>query len=131
VRYLLDVNALLALGHTGHSLHSKAIRWYQSVLKAAAGLHTCSITELGFVRVSVATGLQPDIEAAKKGLDALRSSSKIRFELIPDDLSAAQLPAFVKKPQAVTDGHLLELARKNSLRLVTLDKGIPGALYIG
>ena len=31
----------------------------------------------------------------------------------------------------MTDGQLVELARKNSLRLVTLDRGIPGALSIG
>jgi predicted nucleic acid-binding protein len=131
MRYLLDVNALIALAHTGHSLHEQAIRWYLSVVKSATGLHTCSITELGFVRVSAATGLQPDIHEAKQALDALKSSSKVRFELIPDDLGAASLPAFVKTPQSVTDGHLVELARKNSLRLVTLDRGIPGALFIG
>ena len=131
MRYLLDVNALIALAHTGHSLHGKAIGWYCSVLKSATGVHTCSITELGFVRVSVATALQPDIPRAKQALDALKSSSKIRFELIPDDLGVAKLPAFVKTPQSVTDGHLVELARKNSVRLVTLDRGIPGALFIG
>jgi len=37
----------------------------------------------------------------------------------------------VKKAQSVTDGHLVELARKNSVRLVTLDRGIPGAVFIG
>ncbi len=131
MRYLLDVNALIALAHTGHSLHAKVIGWYLSVLKSASGFHTCSITELGFVRVSVATALQPDIQGAKQALDALKSSSKIRFELIPDDLGVANLPAFVKTPQSVTDGHLVELARKNSVRLVTLDRGIPGALFIG
>jgi hypothetical protein len=73
------------------------------------------MTEIGFVRVSVVTGLQPDITTARQALDALKSSSKIRFELIPDDVGAAHLPAFVKKPQAVTDGHLYELARKNSM----------------
>jgi len=131
MRYLLDVNALIALAHTGHALHVKAISWYLSVLQSAMGLHTCSITELGFVRVSALTGLQPDIERAKQALDALKCSSKIRFELIPDDVGVAQLPAFVKKPQSVTDGHLVELARKNSVRLVTLDRGIPGSLFIG
>ena len=131
MRYLLDVNALIALAHTGHSLHAKAIGWYLSVLKSATGLHTCSITELGFVRVSAATALQPDIQEAKQALDALKSSSKVRFELIADDLGVANLPAFVKTPQSVTDGHLVELARKNSVRLVTLDRGIPGAFFIG
>lgn len=131
MRYLLDVNVLIALAHTGHALHAEAIHWYISVLSSARGFHTCAITELGFVRVSVVTGLQTDIKGARQALDALKSSSKIRFELIPDDLGAAQLPLFVKKPQSITDGHLLELARKNSMTLVTLDRGIPGALLIG
>lgn len=131
MRYLLDVNVLLALAHTGHTLHPKAINWYVAAAKSAIGLHTCSITELGFVRVAAVTGLQPDVAAAKQALAALKASSKIRFELVADDVSAAQLPAFVKKPQAVTDGHLFELAKKHSLRLVTLDKGIPQAEYIG
>jgi len=131
MRYLLDVNTLIALAHTGHSLHAKAISWYLSVVKSATGFHTCSITELGFVRVSVVTGLQPDIEGAKQALDALKSSSKVRFEIIPDALGAAQLPSFVKKPQSITDGHLVELARQNSVRLVTLDRSIPGSLFIG
>ena len=131
MRYLLDVNALIALAHTGHSLHTKAMGWYRSALALAAGLHTCSITELGFVRVSVVTGLQRDIAGAKRALAALKSSSKVRFELISDDLGVAQLPAFVKSPQSVTDGHLVELAQKHSIRLVTLDRGIPGSLFIG
>ena len=131
MRYLLDVNVLLALAHTGHTLHPKAISWYVSVAKSATGFHTCSITELGFVRISVMTGLQTDIEAAKQALDALKSSSKIRFELIADDIGVSQLPGFVKKPQSLTDGHLFELAKKNSLRLVTLDRGIPSSVFIG
>lgn len=131
MRYLLDVNVLLALAHTGHTLHTKAIAWYASIAKSATGFHTCSITELAFVRVSVITGLQPDVESAKHAFDVLKSSSKVRFELISDDLSVSQLPSFVKKPQSITDGHLSELAKKNSLRLVTLDRGIPNSVYIG
>lgn len=130
MRYLLDTNTLIALGHTGHTLHAKSMHWYGSVLKSAVGFHTCAITELGFVRVSVMTGLQPDVEAAKQALEALKASSKVPFELIADNIGAAHLPAFVKKPQAVTDGHLLELARRHSMSLATLDQGIPGALVI-
>lgn len=131
MRYLLDVNVLLALGHTGHVHHAKAVAWYVSIVASATGLHTCAITELGFVRVATQLGLQSDIASAKSALDALKASSKVRFELISDDLGAAHLPAFVKTPAAVTDGHLLELAKKNSMKLVTLDRGVPGALYIG
>jgi predicted nucleic acid-binding protein len=131
MRYLLDVNALIALTYTGHALHAKAIDWYLSVVRSATGFHTCSIIELGFVRVSVLTGLQPDVAGAKQALAALKSSSKVRFEIISDDLGVAQLPSFVKKPQSVTDGHLVELARKHSVRLITLDRGIPGSVCIG
>lgn len=131
MRYLLDINVLLALGHTGHTQHSEAAAWYARVAGTATGLHTCSITELGFVRIATQIGLQPDIASARAALDALKASSRVRFELVSDDLGAAHLPAFVKKPAAVTDGHLLELAKKNSLKLVTLDRGIPGANYIG
>jgi predicted nucleic acid-binding protein len=112
-------------------LHAKAITWYQAVVPSATGLHTCAITELGFLRVSVVTGLQVDVAGAKQSLQALKSSSKIRFELLADDLGAAQLPAFVKKTQSITDGHLVELARRHAAQLVTLDRGIPGSLFIG
>ena len=125
------MNTLIALAHTGHALHDKAANWFASVISSARGFHTCSITELGFVRVSVITGLQTDVETAKQALDALKASSPVRFELIADDIGVAQLPAFVKRPQAITDGHLLELAKKNSMQLVTLDRQIPKALFIG
>lgn len=131
MRYLLDVNALVALAHTGHSLHGKSIEWYASALKAATGFHTCAITELGFVRVAVLTGLQPDIRSARAALDALKSSSKVRFELVADDLGVSHLPAFVRRPQQLTEGHLLELAKKHAMRLVTLDRRIPGATVVG
>lgn len=131
MRYLFDVNTLVALGHTGHVHHAKAVAWFAAALASANGFHTCAITELGFVRVAVTVGLQPDVSVARAALDALKASSKVRFELIPDDLGAANLPAFVKTPSAITDGHLLELAKKNSMKLVTLDRGIRGATYIG
>jgi predicted nucleic acid-binding protein len=50
MRYLLDVNALVALGIFHHVFHDRAIAWVTS-LKGAT-LMTCSITELGFVRVA-------------------------------------------------------------------------------
>lgn len=131
MRYLLDVNTLIALGHSGHSLHSKAVNWYISVPPKPTSFLTCAITELGFVRISAATGLEPDIRSAKQTLEALKASSKAPFELIADDLGASQLPPFVNTPQLVTDGHLLELAIRSSARLVTLDRGIPDSMFIG
>jgi toxin-antitoxin system PIN domain toxin len=129
VTLLLDINALIALGHTAHVHHARAIAWYRT-LSDADVLCTCAITELGFVRVSVQAGLQPDVTAARKALVALKASGSIRFALLGDALGTDRLPAFAKTPLKLTDGHLLELARENRARLATFDKGIPGALIL-
>jgi predicted nucleic acid-binding protein len=49
---------------------------------------------------------------------------------LADDLGASTLPSYVKHPRDTTDGHLLALAERHNLRLLTLDKRIPGALVI-
>ena len=49
MKYLLDVNALVALGFTHHEFHGRVAAWIKAVRFPA--LVTCSITELGFVRV--------------------------------------------------------------------------------
>jgi len=47
--YLLDVNALVALGFINHEFHDRVASWVQS--RNSPSLASCSITELGFVRV--------------------------------------------------------------------------------
>jgi predicted nucleic acid-binding protein len=130
VKHLLDINALIALGHTAHVHHARAAAWYRSVQSSNLTLCTCAITELGFVRVSVQAGLQLDVPSARKALAALKSTSLIPFELIGDSLGADRLPTFAKTPLKVTDGHLLELAREHQAHLATLDRGIPGAVML-
>jgi len=131
MKYLFDVNVLLALAHQNHADHSKAGLWLQSVVPVAREFMTCSMTELGFVRVSIQAGLEPDIASAQQTLEALKQSSHIPFVLVPDALGAARLPRYVKASAQLTDGHLLELAKQIGARLATLDKGIPGALVVG
>jgi len=130
LKYLLDINALIALGHTSHVHHAKMVHWYRSILNQQASLHTCAISELGFVRVSVQAGLQSDVATSRNALAKLKASSKIPFILLSDDLGADRLPAYVKEPNKLTDGHLLELARHHGAKLATLDTGGPGALLI-
>ena len=47
--YLLDVNALVALGFINHEFHDRVAAWVQS--HNSLNLASCSITELGFLRV--------------------------------------------------------------------------------
>ena len=121
MRYLPDINLLLALAHSGHAHHARAARWYMAVRPTAEALHTCAITELGFVRVAVQASLQLDVTEARRALARLKSSSAVPFLLLPDSLGADRLPAFARTPQKLTDGHLLELARAHGAALVTLD----------
>jgi toxin-antitoxin system PIN domain toxin len=130
VRYLLDINTLIALGHTSHVHHARALAWFKSVKNTSTGLCTCAITELGFVRVTVQTSLQNDIPSARKALAMLKASSAIPVEILPDAVGVDKLPAFAKTPNKLTDGHLLELARHHGVQLATLDAGIPGAVLL-
>jgi predicted nucleic acid-binding protein len=47
--YLLDVNALVALGFINHEFHARVASWVRS--SNSPQLAGCSITELGFLRV--------------------------------------------------------------------------------
>ena len=51
MKYLLDVNALVALGFSHHEFHDRVAAWLHA--QNFPPLATCSITELGFVRVLV------------------------------------------------------------------------------
>lgn len=127
---LLDVNALLALAHQGHADHTRLIRWFASLNAPSDSLATCAITEIGFVRVSIQAGFERDAAGAVETLEGLKESSRIPFRLIPDSLGASRLPSWVAGARQMTDGHLAELAREHSMKLATLDKGIPKAFLI-
>lgn len=127
--YLLDVNALLALAHASHTLHGRAETWLKT-LRHADKLATCSITELGLVRIAPQTGLSPDVAHSKELLARLKHSRHPAFVLLADDVGADRLPAWVKTPAQTTDGHLLALAGACSARLATFDEGIPGSVLI-
>jgi len=124
VTYLLDVNVLLALAHVAHPLPPRAKSWF-AAQTANTSFASCSITELGFLRVSLQTKLQPNLAQAKIALSGLLSFP--RFTRLADDLSGEHLPAYVRTANEITDGHLLALAHRHKALLATLDQGIPGA----
>jgi predicted nucleic acid-binding protein len=129
MRYLLDVNALIAYGFRRHGFHRQVGSWIQS--KGSDSFFTCSITELGFVRVlgNVRTyGI--DVAHAKALLANLKSNSTMPLDFLSDGDDISALPVWVKTPAQTTDGHLAQLARTHNAVLATLDKGIPGAYLI-
>jgi len=129
VTYLLDVNVLLALGHAAHADHGRVAAWIATLTKEHV-LATCSITELGFVRIAPQARLSPHVAAARDLLEQLRASTRPPFVRVTDDLGADSLPSWADTPSATTDGHLSALAAKRAAQLVTLDQGIPGSVLI-
>ncbi len=129
MKYLLDVNALVALGFTHHEFHGRVAAWIKAVRFPA--LVTCSITELGFVRVlAQAPSYGFTLTQARTFLLRLKKTDALAFTFISDDHGVSHLPTWVKSPKQTTDGHLSELARAHQAMLATLDERIPGAYLI-
>jgi len=127
--YLLDVNALVALGFMNHEFHERVAGWIQS--RNPPQLATCSITELGFVRVLAQAPIYGfSVMQSRALLLQLKKILGERLTFIPDAHGVAQLPSWVKAPRQITDGHLSKLANGNQAMLATLDENIPGSFLI-
>lgn len=127
--YLLDVNALVALGFINHEFHGRLAAWMQS--RNWPNLASCSITELGFVRVlAQAPAYGFTVTQARTLLLRLKEAPTSPLQFIPDQHDVSHLPAWVKAPKQITDGHLSKLATSNAAVLATLDENIPGSYLI-
>jgi predicted nucleic acid-binding protein len=132
MKYLLDVNALVALGFLQHEFHARVARWLHALTsEGVSEMATCSITELGFVRVlSSASQYGFSVAQARAVLLRLKKGDVLRFTFVADDHDVSHLPAWVKTARQTTDGHLAQLARSNGAILATLDRKIRGAFLI-
>lgn len=127
--YLFDVNALLALGFINHEFHPRVARWVRS--NSSEQLASCSITELGFLRVlSQAPAYGFTVAQASSLLMRLKEAGTRPLLFIPDGHDVSHLPTWVKGPKQITDGHLSALAKANGAILATLDENIPSSYLI-
>ena len=117
MKYLLDVNLLLACVWRSHAQHSRASAW----LDRQAVFATCPLSQLGFLRVSLSPGYRAAPGDALAALDDLTSRKGSRF--IADDLPADGIPA-VSSHADVTDAYLVALAKAHGFRLATLDESL-------
>ncbi len=132
MKYLLDVNVLVAWGWADHREHLKVARWIGGVrTNGKDRLLTSAIPQLGFVRVSVQrTGGQISPETAGAVLNGMLQSLGLAHEFIADDQEAFHWPAWCKGASGTTDAHLLALAGAHGAELATLDEGIPSAFLV-
>ena len=133
MKYLLDVNVLVAWGWADHADHDRVARWIGKVGKKGGDtLLTSAIPQLGFVRVAAQrTGGQVSPEAAGRVLTGMLRALGSGHEFVPDDREASRWPVWCQTASRTTDAHLLALAKAHGAELATLDQGIPGAFIIG
>jgi toxin-antitoxin system PIN domain toxin len=116
MKYLLDVNALIAAIWTDHVHHAVVDAWIKG-----KPLATNPLTELGFLRVSThPKALGATMAEARKLLRDFITQHKVEFV-------AADLPALdskASKSEEVTDAYLADLANRKNLKLATLDQAI-------
>ena len=132
MKYLLDVNVLVALGFLQHEFHERVASWVHTLAsRGDPELATCSITELGFVRVlAQAPQYGFTIAHARTLLLRLKAGNSPKFNFFSDDHDVSHIPAWVKTAKQTTDGHLVQLARAKGSILATFDERIPGAFLI-
>lgn len=122
---LLDTNVLLALTWPNHQHHAQAHAWF--VTGAKKGWATCAFTQLSFIRLSSNPAYTADAVTPQEAAALLQQWIRIkthRFWQSP----AADVPAIYARAlghQQVNDAWLVEVARRNSGRLVTLDTRLP------
>jgi uncharacterized protein len=132
VKYLLDVNVLVAWGWKEHSDHRRVAQWIgRERSRTDAQFLTSPIPELGFVRVSVqrAAGAIA-VKDACGALDEMLATLGNAHAFISDDQRGTSLPAWCKGAARTTDAYLLALANAHGAKLATLDMGIPNAFVV-
>lgn len=126
--YLLDVNALVSIGVLEHEFHQRVSKW---ISVSRGKLATCSITELGFVRVLSQTPQYGfDVSQARSLLLRMKNAPVWNLDFLCDENDISMLPEWARAPGQITDGHLLKLAKRKDASLATLDRKIPGAFLI-
>jgi predicted nucleic acid-binding protein len=130
-RFLLDVNALVGLLWSVHSLHGRANAWFARESPQVLG---CAFTELSFIRVSMADRtIGATFTDAERALAEFVTALGRRYRFIDHLPPAAVLRGRdVGTHKQVNDLYLCELASTHGARLATLDAGIkhPSALLI-
>jgi toxin-antitoxin system PIN domain toxin len=129
--HLLDANALIALLWPRHEHHDRLRRWFSR--HAAQGWATCAFTQSAFVRIVCQPAFAGQALAVSEVSELLmRNAAHPGHRLLAMDFGMAEVlgccTGGVVGHRQVTDAWLLTLAVRHSMRLLTLDKGVPSLL---
>lgn len=125
MRYLLDVNVLIALIDAAHVRHRDAQAWFETTGQNAWA--TCPLTENGVMRI-VGHPKYPKSPGSPAAVaETLRPLCELPgHEFWPDSLSLLDTPgvqsSYLSSHAQVTDSYLLALARAHEGQLATFDR---------
>ena len=130
--FLLDVNALIALGDPFHVHHERVQKWFHR--ERVRAWATCPLTENGFLRILG----NPSYAQSPGNPTRLRVALSILcsapgHQFWPDDISLCDLDNYPELPNSkqLTDYYLLALAIHREGKLATLDRRIDSTLIAG
>jgi predicted nucleic acid-binding protein len=128
VSFLLDVNALIAGVYEDHEHHVVMRSWLKD--NKGQKLRIAPLVSTGCLRVLMTISGERKPAGLISAIRAFRDFYSV--EMIDDDIELEQLGKWIVGAKQVTDAHLLAIATKNGLKLVTFDRKIPrkGVLYL-
>jgi toxin-antitoxin system PIN domain toxin len=124
---LLDIDILTALLWPTHEHHETAHRWFGA--RADAPWATCSLTQLGFVRIVSNPAFSRDalspVEAlALLGENLAHPAHEFWTESLQVPLAVQAMGDRLQGYKQLTDAYLLALARRRKGVLATFDRGL-------
>lgn len=127
--FLLDVNLLLALAWESHPHHARAEDWFLGLKRAPWA--TCTVTELGFIRLSANPRFTAEPRAPGEARDLLAAMTGVgKYERWSEPTSGAlsrEVAACLRRAVGhaqVTDAYLVALAAAKGGRVATFDAGL-------
>ena len=129
--WLLDANALIALGWPAHEHHAKVHRWFKR--HAAAGWATTAMTQAAFVRIVSQPAFAGRVIGVPQVAELLlRNTAHAAHRLLPMDFGFEQVMGCCTGglfgQRQITDAYLLTAAARHGARLVTFDSGVASLL---
>src|SRR2546423_13977828 len=121
MRALLDVNVLIALLDSDHTLHARATKWFTS--HGRRGWSSCPLTQNGCMRI-MSHPSYPNALPVRSLVARLAEASASEFhQFWADDVSLLDSrrvdASRIHGPRQLTDLYLLALAVKHKGQLVT------------
>ncbi len=127
--FLLDVNALIAGVYEDHEHHAVMRAWMMD--NKGQSFHVAPLVMTGCLRVLMTVSGEKKITRLVAAIREFKDFYEV--QTVEDDIELDELGDWVAGPKQVTDAHLLAIANKKSLKLVTFDKRLPrkGVLRLG